>query len=47
MTPRRPETSVRMKEAPPFYKNPKVGLIFWTCVIVVGLAIYFFAAWMQ
>jgi hypothetical protein len=32
---------------PPLFSNPKVGLIFWACVIVIGLAIYVGATWMQ
>ena len=27
--------------------NPRASLIFWTLMVVVGLAIYAFAAWMQ
>ena len=28
-------------------QNPRAALIFWMIVIIVGLAIYVFSAWMQ
>jgi uncharacterized protein HemX len=31
----------------PAAPNKKVALVFWLCVIAVGIGIYFFAAWYQ
>ena len=32
---------------PPVSQNPRAALVFWICVVVLGLAIYIGAVWFQ